>query len=63
MLTWTVCLCNEYVYSLMFPYYPHQGGYVIVIVCLSVSLLATLCKDVQMDLHEIVREGWPLTND
>ena len=35
-------------------YYLRQGGYVIVAVC----LLATLCKHLQTDLHEIFREGW-----
>jgi len=34
--------------------YLRQGGYVIVVVC----LLATLCKNFQMDLHDIFREGW-----
>ena len=28
-----------------------QGGHVFVVVCLSVSLLATLCKNFQTDLH------------
>jgi len=40
--------------------YLHQGGCVIVIVCLSVCLflLATLRKNFGMDLHEIFRECW-----
>jgi len=42
-----------------FPYfYLRQGDYVFVVVCLSVSLLATLRKNFQTDLHEILREGW-----
>jgi len=39
-------------------YYLRQGGYVFVVVGLSVSLLATWRKNYQMDLHEIFREGW-----
>jgi len=39
--------------------YLRQGGYVIVIV----RLLATLCKHVGTDLHEIFTEGWQCTND
>jgi len=39
-------------------YYLRQGGYVFVIFCLSVCLLATLRKNFWMDLHEISREGW-----
>jgi len=27
-------------------------------VCLSVSLLATLCKNFKTNFHEILREGW-----
>ena len=38
--------------------YLRQRGYVIVVVCLFVCLLATLRKNVRMDLHEILREGW-----
>jgi len=38
-----------------------QGGYVI-IVCMSVCLLA-VHKNVQMDLHEIFREGWQWVNE
>jgi len=33
------------------------GGYVFVVVCLYVCLLATLRKNFQTDLHEIFREG------
>jgi len=32
-------------------------------VCLSVCLLTTLCKNFQMDLHEIFREGWQWANE
>jgi len=43
-------------------YYFRQGGYVIVVVCLSVCLsvylLATLHKNFGTDLHEIFMEGW-----
>jgi len=35
--------------------YLRQGGYVIVVICLSVS---NFRKDFQMDLHEIFRECW-----
>jgi len=50
------CFCvNLYVYL-------RQGGYVIVVVCLSVCLsvclLATLRKNFPTDLHENFREGW-----
>jgi len=42
-------------------FYVHQGGYVIVVVCLSVCfsvcLLATLRKNFQTNLHGISREG------
>jgi len=45
-------------------HYPRQEGYVIVVVCLSVCLLAAILrKNVQTDLHEIFREGWPWTNE
>ena len=41
--------------------YLRQGGYVHVVVrlsvCLSVCLLATVRKNFQMDLHEFFREG------
>jgi len=40
-----------------FAFYLCQGGYEIVVVCLFVSLLATLCKNFQTDLHEIFMEG------
>jgi len=39
-------------------HYLRQGRYVIVVVCLSVCLLATLRKNVRSDLHEILVEGW-----
>jgi len=32
-------------------------------VCLSVCLLAALCKNFQMDLHEIFRESWQWANE
>jgi len=43
-----------------FHVYLHQGGYVIVVVCMPVvCLLATLHKNnFWTDLHEIFREGW-----
>ena len=44
-------------------YYLRQGGYVIVVVGLSVCLLATLRKNFQTDLHEIFREGWQWANE
>jgi len=45
--------------------YLRQGGYVFVVICLSVGLLATLRKNFRTDLHEIFREGWlygPMNN-
>jgi len=36
-------------------YYLSEGGYTIVIVCLSVS---NFVQNFQTDLHEIFREGW-----
>ena len=36
----------------------HQGGYVFVVVCLSVFLLATLRKNVRTNFREIFREDW-----
>jgi len=38
--------------------YLHQRSYVVIVVCLFICLLATLCKNFLMDLHEIFREGW-----
>jgi len=38
--------------------YVRQAGYVFVVVCLSVWLLATLLKNFRTDLREIFREGW-----
>jgi len=35
-----------------------KEGYVFVVVCLFVCLLATLRENFQTDLHEIFREGW-----
>jgi len=43
--------------------YLRQGGYVFVVVCLFVSLLAALRKNVRTDLHEIFREGWQLASE
>jgi len=42
-------------------HYLRQGGYVIVVLCLSVCLLAALCKNCCTDLHEIFREDWPVS--
>jgi len=42
---------------------PPLRGYVIVVVCLFVFLLATLRKNFRTDLHEIFREGWQWTNE
>ena len=39
-------------------YYLHQGDYIIIVVCLSVCLLATLLRNSWTDLHKIFREGW-----
>jgi len=32
-------------------------------VCLSVFLLATLCKDFRTDLHEVFTKGWQWANE
>jgi len=53
-------LTNETYCSLAF--YICQGGYEIV-VCLFVSLLATLCKNFQTDFHEIFMEGLQWANE
>ena len=41
-------------------FYLRQGGYVIVVVCLSVCLSVSnfAQKNFRTDLHEIFREGW-----
>ena len=63
---------DESISSLAEVNYLSQGGYVfivvtstivIVIVCLSVCLLATLRKNFRTDLHEIFREGWQWANE
>ena len=43
--------------------YLRQGGYIIVVVCLSVCLLATLRKNFQTDLQEIFRKVWEWANE
>jgi len=54
-----LCRCFCLLLSIFYSYfYLRQGGYVFVIVCLSVCLLATFHKNFQTDLHEIFREGW-----
>jgi len=40
-----------------------NSGNVFVVVCLSVSLLATLPKNFRTDLHEIFRKGWQWANE
>jgi len=49
-----------FIYCSNLPYrcYLRQGRYVIVVVCLSVSLLATLRINFRTDLHEIFGERW-----
>ena len=49
---------TEHYFDYYYYYYIRQGGYVFVLVCLSVCLLAILRKNVQTDLHEIFRDGW-----
>jgi len=44
-------------------FYLRKGGYVIVVVCLSVCLVATLCKKFRTDWHEIFSEGWQWTSE
>ena len=46
---------SVFVFSFHFPYYTHQGGYVFVIVCLSVSNFALKLRT---NLHEIFNYGW-----
>ena len=43
-------------------HYLRRGGYVFVVVCLSVCLLATLRKNSRTDLCEIFRDGWQWTD-
>jgi len=44
--------------------YLRQGGYVIVVVCLSgICLVATLRKNFQIDVHEIFTEGRQWANE
>jgi len=43
--------------------YLRQRGYVFVVVCLYVCLLATLRKNFPTDLHEIFSEGWQWANE
>ena len=59
MKIWFCVLPLEWIYSCMLTAccYLCQEGCVIG-VCLFVCLLATLCKNFRMDLHEIFREGW-----
>jgi len=40
-----------------------KKDYVIVVVCLSICLLATLRKNFRTDLHEIFTEGWQWANE
>jgi len=44
-------------------YYLRQGGYVFVVVCLFLCLLATLRKNLRTDLHEIFKDGWQWANE
>jgi len=50
-------------YSLLLNFYSLSKSRIIVVVCLYVSLLATLRKKVQTDLHEIFRKGWQWANE
>jgi len=50
--------CSALHSTLLLFYYVCKGGYVFVIVCLSVCLLATLHKNFGTDFHEILREDW-----
>jgi len=62
-LLWPPCLADADIilpllYFFFIYYYLRQGGYVFVVVCLSVCLLATLRKNLQTDMHELLREDW-----
>ena len=50
--------CTYRLSLFVFFHYLRQGGYVFVVMRLSVCLLATLHKNVRADLHEIFEEGW-----
>jgi len=60
--TVTRCDGGQYHLFMVLRFYLRQGGYVFVVLCLSVCLfvclLATLRKNFPTDLHEIFREGW-----
>ena len=55
--------CPVVLFHLIFIHYLRRGGYVIVVVCLFVCLLATLRENFRTDLHEIFREGWQWANE
>jgi len=46
-----------------YSFHLRQGGYVFVVVCMFVCLLATSRKNFWTDLHEIFRQGWQWTNE
>ena len=48
---------------LMSSCYRRQGGYVFVVVCLYVCLLATLRKNFRTYLYEIFRKDWQWANE
>jgi len=50
-------VCVRCVYCVFFITSANEG-YVFVVVCLSVCLLATLRKNFRTHLHAILREGW-----
>ena len=54
---------RRYTGGLSVLHYLRQGGYVIVVVCLSVRLLAALRKNFQTSLHQTFREGWQWANE
>jgi len=51
------CATHAHTVNMNSRYYLRQIGYVFVVVCLSVCLLATLRKNFRTDLHEIFKEG------
>ena len=44
-------------------YLRQKGGYVVVVVCPSVCVLATLRENFQTNLHDIFKEGWQWSNE
>ena len=63
-IIWFILCANLTVYITNYSYL-RQGGYVFVVVCLSVCLSVSnfAQKNFPTDLHEIFREGWQRSNE